>query len=31
MALGGHNAAHRVLHDQRFKRARRRVREALPV
>jgi phytoene dehydrogenase-like protein len=31
MALGGHNAAHRVLHDQRWKRARRRVREALPV
>jgi phytoene dehydrogenase-like protein len=31
MALGGHNAAQRVLHDQRFKRARRRVREALPV
>jgi phytoene dehydrogenase-like protein len=31
MALGGHNAAHRVLHDQRFKRVRRRVREALPV
>jgi phytoene dehydrogenase-like protein len=31
MALGGHNAAHRVLHDQRRKRVRRRVREALPV
>jgi phytoene dehydrogenase-like protein len=31
MALGGHNAAQRVLHDQRWKRARRRVREALPV
>jgi phytoene dehydrogenase-like protein len=31
MALGGHNAAHRVLHDQRFRRARRRVRGALPV
>jgi phytoene dehydrogenase-like protein len=31
MALGGHNAAQRVLHDQRFRRARRRVREALPV
>ena len=31
MALGGHNAAHRVLHDQRWRRARRRVREALPV
>jgi phytoene dehydrogenase-like protein len=31
MALGGHNAANRVLHDQRFRRARRRVREALPV
>jgi phytoene dehydrogenase-like protein len=31
MALGGHNAAHRVLHDQRFRRARRKVREALPV
>ena len=31
MALGGHNAAQRVLHDQRWHRARRRVREALPV
>jgi phytoene dehydrogenase-like protein len=31
MALGGHNAAQRVLHDQRWRRARRRVREALPV
>ena len=31
MALGGHNAAHRVLHDQRLKRVRRKVREALPV
>jgi phytoene dehydrogenase-like protein len=31
MALGGHNAAQRVLHDRRWKRARRRVREALPV
>jgi phytoene dehydrogenase-like protein len=31
MALGGHNAAHRILHDQRWKRARRRLREALPV
>ena len=31
MALGGHNAAHRVLHDQRWRRARRRVREALPL
>jgi hypothetical protein len=31
MALGGHNAAQRVLHDQRFKRVRRRVRERLPV
>jgi phytoene dehydrogenase-like protein len=30
MALGGHNASQRVLHDQRWKRARRRVREALP-
>jgi len=31
MALGGHNAANRVLHDQRWKRRRTRVREALPV
>jgi phytoene dehydrogenase-like protein len=31
MALGGHNAAHRVLHDERWRRARRRVWEALPV
>ena len=31
MALGGHNAAHRILKDRRWKRARRRVREALPV
>jgi phytoene dehydrogenase-like protein len=31
MALGGHNAAQRVLHDARWRRARRRVREALPV
>ena len=31
MALGGHNAAQRVLHDRRWQRARRRVREALPV
>jgi phytoene dehydrogenase-like protein len=31
MALGGHNAAQRVLHDQRWRRARRRVREALPL
>jgi phytoene dehydrogenase-like protein len=31
MALGGHNAAHRVLHDRRWKRARQRVREVLPV
>jgi phytoene dehydrogenase-like protein len=31
MALGGHNAAQRVLHDERWRRARRRVREALPV
>ena len=31
MALGGHNAAHRVLHDRRWRRVRRRVREALPV
>jgi phytoene dehydrogenase-like protein len=31
MALGGHNAAQRVLHDQRWKRRRTRVREALPV
>ena len=29
--LGGHNAANRVLHDQRWKRRRSRVREALPV
>jgi phytoene dehydrogenase-like protein len=31
MALGGRNAAQRVLHDQRWRRARRRLREALPV
>ena len=31
MALGGHNAAHRVLHDGRWRRARRRVREMLPT
>jgi phytoene dehydrogenase-like protein len=29
MAVGGHNAAHRVLHDQRWKRARQRVREVV--
>ena len=30
MAAGGHNAARRILHDQRWKRLRKRVREAVP-
>jgi phytoene dehydrogenase-like protein len=31
MAAGGHNAAKRVLHDQRWRRLRRRAREAVPA